>query len=116
MGTLEVHSGGPTALLTGGLVGWVCAVRAIPRARDRRARESPRPRGAAHRIGGNDATWQVWLRSELPHTLSAAGLQEFLDLGIGAVIDLRTTSERVHRPSPLVDAGVPTAHAPDLHR
>ena len=31
------------------------------------------------------------LRSESPHTLSAVGLQELLDLGIGAVIDLRTT-------------------------
>jgi protein-tyrosine phosphatase len=52
------------------------------------------------------------LRSESPHTLSAAGLRELLDLGIGAVIDLRTTSERDHRPSPLIDAGVHSAHAP----
>jgi protein-tyrosine phosphatase len=52
------------------------------------------------------------LRSESPHTLSDSGLQALLDLGIGAVVDLRTTSEREHRPSPLVDAGVHTLHAP----
>jgi hypothetical protein len=52
------------------------------------------------------------LRSESPHTLSESGLKELLDLGIGAVIDLRTTSERDHRPSPLVDAGVHTSHVP----
>jgi protein tyrosine phosphatase (PTP) superfamily phosphohydrolase (DUF442 family) len=52
------------------------------------------------------------LRSESPHTLSAGGLQELLDLGIGAVIDLRTVSEREHRPSPLAEAGVHVAHAP----
>jgi len=52
------------------------------------------------------------LRSESPHTLSDAGLRALLDLGIGAVVDLRTTSEREHRPSPLTDAGVHTLHAP----
>jgi protein-tyrosine phosphatase len=52
------------------------------------------------------------LRSESPHTLSDSGLRALLDLGIGAVVDLRTTSEREHRPSPLVDAGVRTLHAP----
>jgi protein tyrosine/serine phosphatase len=52
------------------------------------------------------------LRSESPHSLSATGVRELLDLGIGAVIDLRTTSEREQRPSPLVDAGVPTSHVP----
>ena len=52
------------------------------------------------------------LRSESPHTLSASGLQELLDLGIGAVIDLRTVSEREHRPSPLAEVGVHVAHAP----
>jgi protein-tyrosine phosphatase len=52
------------------------------------------------------------LRSESPHTLSESGLRALLDLGIGAVVDLRTTSEREHRPSPLVDAGVHTSHAP----
>ena len=39
-------------------------------------------------------------------------MRAMLDLGIGAVIDLRTTSEREQRPSPLVDAGVRNAHAP----
>ena len=53
----------------------------------------------------------MW-RSESPHTLSKSGLQELLDLGIGAVVDLRTTSEREHRPSPLAEAGVHTLHAP----
>ena len=52
------------------------------------------------------------LRSESPHTLSYSGLRALLDLGIGAVVDLRTASEREHRPSPLVDAGVHTLHAP----
>jgi protein tyrosine/serine phosphatase len=52
------------------------------------------------------------LRSESPHTLSDAGLTELLDLGIGAVIDLRTISEREHRPSPLAEAGVHILHAP----
>ena len=52
------------------------------------------------------------LRSESPHTLSETGLRSLLDLGIGAVVDLRTTSEREHRPSPLVEAGVHTSHAP----
>ena len=52
------------------------------------------------------------LRSESPHTVSESGLRSLLDLGIGAVVDLRTTSEREHRPSPLVDAGVHTSHAP----
>jgi protein tyrosine/serine phosphatase len=52
------------------------------------------------------------LRSESPHTLSVSGLQELLDLGIGAVVDLRTTSEREQRPSPLAEAGVHTLHAP----
>jgi protein-tyrosine phosphatase len=52
------------------------------------------------------------LRSESPHSLSAVGLLELLDVGIGAVVDLRTTSEREHHPSPLGEAGVHTAHAP----
>jgi protein-tyrosine phosphatase len=52
------------------------------------------------------------LRSESPHTLSDSGLRELLDLGIGAVVDLRTTSEREQRPSPLTEAGIHTSHAP----
>jgi len=52
------------------------------------------------------------LRSESPHTLSESGLRSLLDLGIRAVVDLRTTSEREHRPSPLVEADVHTSHAP----
>jgi protein-tyrosine phosphatase len=52
------------------------------------------------------------LRSESPHTLSEAGLRALLELGIGTVVDLRTTSEREQRPSPLSEAGVHTAHAP----
>jgi protein-tyrosine phosphatase len=52
------------------------------------------------------------LRSESPHTLTDAGLRAILDLGIGAVIDLRTASEREKRPSPLVEAGVRSVHAP----
>ena len=52
------------------------------------------------------------LRSESPHTLSESGLRELLNLGIGAVVDLRTTSEREQRPSPLVEAGVHTLYAP----
>ena len=52
------------------------------------------------------------LRSESPHSLSEAGLRALLDLGIGAVVDLRTASERERRPSPLAAAGVNVAHAP----
>jgi protein-tyrosine phosphatase len=52
------------------------------------------------------------LRSESPHTLSEPGLRELLELGIGTVVDLRTTSEREQRPSPLIEAGVHTSHAP----
>jgi protein-tyrosine phosphatase len=52
------------------------------------------------------------LRSESPHSLSDSGLRELLDLGIGAVVDLRTTSEREQRPSPLTEAGIHTSHAP----
>jgi protein-tyrosine phosphatase len=52
------------------------------------------------------------LRSESLHTLSESGLRTLLDLGIGAVVDLRTASERERRPSPLVEAGVHTLHAP----
>ncbi len=52
------------------------------------------------------------LRSESPHTLSESGLGELLERGIGAVVDLRTTSERAQRPSPLIEAGVHTSHAP----
>jgi protein-tyrosine phosphatase len=52
------------------------------------------------------------LRSESPHTLTDAGLRAILGFGIGAVIDLRTTSERQKRPSPLVEAGVRSVHAP----
>jgi protein-tyrosine phosphatase len=52
------------------------------------------------------------LRSESPHRLTEDGMRAMLDLGIGAVIDLRTTSEREQRPSPLIDAGVRTLHAP----
>jgi protein-tyrosine phosphatase len=52
------------------------------------------------------------LRSESPHTLSEPGLQALLDTGIGAVVDLRTVSERERRPSPLAEAGVHTVHAP----
>lgn len=52
------------------------------------------------------------LRSESPHTLTDSGLRELLDLGIGAVVDLRTTSEREKRPSPLADADVQTSHTP----
>jgi protein tyrosine phosphatase (PTP) superfamily phosphohydrolase (DUF442 family) len=65
----------------------------------------PTESGATTRLG------RLW-RSESPHSLSASGLRELLDLGIGAVIDLRTTSEREQRPSPLVEAGVHTSHAP----
>ena len=65
----------------------------------------PTASGATTRPG------RLW-RSESPHTLSESGLQELLDLGIGAVVDLRTTSEREHRPSPLAEAGVHTLHAP----
>jgi protein tyrosine/serine phosphatase len=52
------------------------------------------------------------LRSESPHTLSESGLRALLELGIGAVVDLRTASERERTPSPLVGAGVHTSHAP----
>jgi hypothetical protein len=52
------------------------------------------------------------LRSESPHTLSESGLRELLELGIGTVVDLRTASEREQRPSPLIEAGVHTSHAP----
>jgi protein tyrosine/serine phosphatase len=52
------------------------------------------------------------LRSESPHTLSEPGLRALLDAGVGAVVDLRTVSERERRPSPLAEAGVHTVHAP----
>jgi protein-tyrosine phosphatase len=52
------------------------------------------------------------LRSESPHTLTESGLRDLLDVGIGAVVDLRTVSERERRPSPLADAGVRIVHAP----
>ena len=53
------------------------------------------------------------LRSESPHSLTDGGLRALLDLGVAAVIDLRTVSEREHLPSPLTDAaGVRTVHAP----
>lgn len=62
--------------------------------------------------GGGTTRSGRLLRSESPHTISAKGLQDLLGIGIGAVIDLRTTSEREHRPSPLGEAGVRTAHTP----
>jgi hypothetical protein len=52
------------------------------------------------------------LRSESPHTLTESGLRALLELGIGAVVDLRTASERERTPSPLVGAGVHTVYAP----
>lgn len=52
------------------------------------------------------------LRSESPHSLSDSGLRDLLELGVGAVVDLRTSSERERLPSPLGDAGVHTFHAP----
>lgn len=52
------------------------------------------------------------IRSESPHTLTDDGLRDIVDLGIGTVVDLRTASEREKRPSPLVEAGVRTVHAP----
>src|SRR5580704_11309299 len=52
------------------------------------------------------------VRSESPHTLTDAGLRAIVDLGIGTVVDLRTTSEREKRPSPLAEAGVRIVHAP----
>ncbi len=52
------------------------------------------------------------LRSESPHSLSDAGLRALLDLGVGTVVDLRTTSERERRPNELAEAGVTVVHAP----
>jgi protein-tyrosine phosphatase len=52
------------------------------------------------------------LRSESPHTLSESGVRALLELGIGAVVDLRTESERERTPSPLEGAGVHTLYAP----
>ena len=52
------------------------------------------------------------IRSELPHTLTDGELRAIVDLGIGTVVDLRTTSERERRPSPLAAAGVRIVHAP----
>jgi protein-tyrosine phosphatase len=52
------------------------------------------------------------LRSESLHSLSASGVRDLLELGVGAVVDLRTASERERHPSPLVDVGVLTVHAP----
>jgi protein-tyrosine phosphatase len=52
------------------------------------------------------------LRSESPHTLSESGVRALLDIGLGAVVDLRTASERERTPSPLVEAGVHTLYAP----
>jgi protein-tyrosine phosphatase len=52
------------------------------------------------------------LRSESPHTLSESGVRALLDIGLGAVVDLRTASERERTPSPLETAGVHTLYAP----
>jgi protein-tyrosine phosphatase len=52
------------------------------------------------------------LRSESPHTLSESGVRALLDIGLGAVVDLRTASERDRTPSPLEGAGVHTVYAP----
>jgi protein-tyrosine phosphatase len=52
------------------------------------------------------------LRSESPHTLSESGVRALLDIGLGAVVDLRTASERDRTPSPLEGAGVHTLYAP----
>jgi protein-tyrosine phosphatase len=52
------------------------------------------------------------LRSESPHTLSESGVRALLDVGLGAVVDLRTASERERTPSPLEGAGVHTLYAP----
>jgi protein-tyrosine phosphatase len=52
------------------------------------------------------------LRSESPHTLSESGVRALLDIGLGAVVDLRTASERERTPSPLEGAGVHTLYAP----
>lgn len=52
------------------------------------------------------------IRSELPHTLTDEELRAIVDLGIGTVVDLRTTSERERRPSSLAAAGVRIVHAP----
>jgi protein tyrosine/serine phosphatase len=53
------------------------------------------------------------LRSESPHQLSDSGVRALLDLGVTAVVDLRTVSERESLPSPLVGAGeVRDHHAP----
>jgi protein-tyrosine phosphatase len=51
-------------------------------------------------------------RSESPHTLSESGVRALLDIGLGAVVDLRTESERERTPSPLEGAGVHTLYAP----
>jgi protein-tyrosine phosphatase len=52
------------------------------------------------------------LRSESPHSLSDAGLRALLDLGVGTVVDLRTSSERERRPNELAEAGATVVHAP----
>jgi protein-tyrosine phosphatase len=52
------------------------------------------------------------LRSESPHTLTEDGMRALLQLGLGAVVDLRMTSEREKHPSPLIDAGLDNVHAP----
>jgi protein-tyrosine phosphatase len=52
------------------------------------------------------------MRSESPHTLSESGVRALLDIGLGAVVDLRTASERERTPSPLEGAGVHTLYAP----
>jgi protein-tyrosine phosphatase len=52
------------------------------------------------------------LRSESPHSLTDSGLRALLELGVGTVVDLRTTSERERRPNELAGAGVTVVHAP----
>jgi protein-tyrosine phosphatase len=53
------------------------------------------------------------LRSDSPHSLSAAGRDALIALGVSTVVDLRTTSERESHPNPLIDvAGVCGVHAP----
>jgi protein-tyrosine phosphatase len=53
------------------------------------------------------------LRSDSPHSLSTAGRDALVALGVSTVVDLRTASERESHPSPLLDvAGVRGVHAP----
>jgi protein-tyrosine phosphatase len=63
--------------------------------------------------GGGETLPGRLLRSDSPHQLTGAGRRALIDIGVGTVVDLRTTSEREKHPSLLVEVeGMRCVHAP----